>query len=31
VVQALASGQRTRDLGGSLSTSQVGDAVAAGI
>jgi 3-isopropylmalate dehydrogenase len=31
VVQALASGQRTRDLGGSLSTSEVGDAVAAGI
>jgi 3-isopropylmalate dehydrogenase len=31
VVKALASGQRTRDLGGSLSTSEVGDAVAAGI
>lgn len=31
VVKALAGGQRTRDLGGSLSTSQVGDAVAAGI
>jgi 3-isopropylmalate dehydrogenase len=31
VVKALASGQRTRDLGGTLSTSEVGDAVAAGI
>ena len=31
VVKALAAGQRTRDLGGSLSTAQVGDAVAAGI
>lgn len=31
VVKALASGQRTRDLGGSLSTAEVGDAVAAGI